>query len=218
VHAMPHVVKVDVWSDIACPFCYIGKRKFEAAVAASPVPIELVYHSYELAPDTPDLVAATHAAHLAHKMGVSEQQAISMEERTIAAASQVGLAIDYDILKQSNTRKAHQLLHFARQHGLQSAMKERLMIAYFSEGRSMASLDDLADLAAEVGLDRAAVALSLATDEFQASVDADKAQAAAYGIRGVPFFVFDGTFAVSGAQESDVFAGVLAQASEAAGG
>ena len=209
---MPHVVKVDVWSDIACPFCYIGKRKFEAAVESSGVPVELEYHSYELAPDTPDVVSASHAEHLAKKMGASLEQAVSMEERTIAAASQVGLTIDYNVLKQSNTRRARQLLHYALEHDRQAQMKERLMVAYFSEGRSMASVDDLADLAAEVGLNRDDVARSLRADEYQSRVDADKVQAAEYGIRGVPFFVFDGTFAVSGAQDASVFADALAQA------
>ncbi len=202
-------VKVDVWSDIACPFCYIGKRKFEAAVASSSIPVEVEYHSFELAPETPDVVQESHAEHLARRMGVSMEQARSMEARTVAAARDVGLDIDYDAIQQSNTRRAHQLLHYAKAQGKQSAMKERLMTAYFAEGRSMARVDDLADLAEQVGLDRADVVRALESGEFLDDVEADKRQAAAYGIRGVPFFVFDSTFAVSGAQDSATFVEVL---------
>ena len=214
----PTPVKVDVWSDIACPFCYIGKRKFEEAAATSGIPIELEYHSYELAPDTDDVVPHSHLEHLVNRMGVSHAQAASMEKRTVGVVADAGLPIDYGRMKQSNTRRAHQLLHFAKARGIQAQLKDRLMTAYFSEGRSMASVDDLADLAAEVGLDRADVIRSLETDEFQSAVDADKRRAADYGVRGVPFFVFNEAIAVSGAQDPSVFVDALTEAAAAASG
>jgi predicted DsbA family dithiol-disulfide isomerase len=174
--------------------------------------VEVEYHSFELAPETPDEVPEGHAEHLTRRMGVSLDQARDMEARTIMAAREVGLDIDYAILQQSNTRKAHQLLHYAKARGKQSAMKERLMIAYFTEGRSMARVSDLADLAADVGLDREDVVRSLESGAHLDEVALDKQQATAYGVTAVPFFVFDGKYALVGAQQPTTFGDVLKQA------
>ncbi|WP_155344146.1 DsbA family oxidoreductase [Acrocarpospora pleiomorpha] len=206
---MVSTIKVDIWSDIACPFCYIGKRKFEAAVAASGLPVEVEFHSFELAPDTPEDVEESHVQLIAHKMGVPLAQAREMEQHVLKLAHAVGLEFDYGQLKMTKTLRAHELLHYAKTRGLQAEMKERLMAAYFTEGRHVGRVSDLADLAAEIGLDRDDVVRSLNSDEHLSDVQADLQQAARYGIRGVPFFVFDGKYAVSGAQESTTFADVL---------
>jgi len=137
-----------------------------------------------------------------------------MIERVTVIAAAENLPYDYSSIRQTNTVKAHELLHFAKGHGRQLEMKERLLSAYFVEGRHVGRLEDLGDLAADVGLDRAAVLAALESAEFLPAVKADVAQARAYGIQGVPFFVFDGRFGVSGAQESSTFLSVLNQVVE----
>ncbi|MFC7531980.1 DsbA family protein [Actinoplanes sp. GCM10030250] len=204
-------IKVDVWSDIACPFCYIGKRKFEAAAATSGVPVEVEYHSFELSPDTPEDFAGSHADYLAAKLRVTAGQARGMERQTTALAEAVGLDFRYDLLKPTPTRKAHELLHYAKAHGRQVETKDRLLAAYFTDGLHVGRIDELTDLAAGLGFDRADVLRSLESGEYAAAVEADVRTAVSYGITGVPFFVFDGRYGVSGAQEPATFAGVLAK-------
>jgi predicted DsbA family dithiol-disulfide isomerase len=211
-------LKIDIWSDIACPWCYIGKRKLENGIAAyrdaaadAALDIEVEYHSFELSPDTPVDFEGGMADYLAKHKGVSPEQAAGMLDRVIGIASDVGLHYDYDALQHTNTVKAHQLIHYAKAHGLQLEAKERLLKAYFVEGRHVGRDEDLADLAAEIGLDRDDVLRSLGSDEYLPAVRADQAQAVEYGIQGVPFFVFDAKYGVSGAQEATVFAELLGQ-------
>ena len=208
---MTSTIKVDIWSDVQCPWCYIGKRKFEQGVAQSGVEVEVEYHSFELAPDTPVDYEGTPVDYLSAKYGTSREQAQAMVDRVVGIAAEVGLAYDYDHIHQTNTVLAHELLHFAKAHGRQLALKESLLRAYFVEGRHVGRADDLAALAAEVGLDRDEAAAALADHRFLADVKADMAQATAYGITGVPFYVIDGRYGVSGAQEADTFAAALTQ-------
>jgi predicted DsbA family dithiol-disulfide isomerase len=204
-------IKVDVWSDVQCPWCYIGKRRFEKGVLASGVPVEIEYHSFELAPDTPVDYDGSPVQYLSERKGVSPEQAAQMVERVTTLAAGEGLAYDYDHINQTNTIKAHELLHYAKERGLQAEMKEALLKAYFVDGGHVGRIEDLADLAATVGLDRDDVVRALESGQYTAAVKADVAQAAAYGIQGVPFYVFDGKYGVSGAQESATFAQVLTQ-------
>jgi predicted DsbA family dithiol-disulfide isomerase len=204
-------IKVDIWSDIACPWCYLGKRKFEAAVAQSGLPVDVEFHSFELSPGTPAEFPGSHHEFLAEHAGVSLEQAAAMGERVTALAAAVGLRYDYDRLQTTNTVLAHQLTHYAKARGRQAEMTERLMSAYFEEGRHVGRIPDLADLAAEIGFDRDDVVRSLEAGEYLADVRADVAQAGELGIRGVPFFVFDGKYGISGAQETATFADALAQ-------
>jgi predicted DsbA family dithiol-disulfide isomerase len=134
-----------------------------------------------------------------------------MLERVTGIAESVGLHYDYDSVHQTNTIKAHELLHYAKAHGRQLEMKESLLKAYFVDGGHVGRIEDLADLAATVGLDRADVVRSLTENEYLAAVKADVAQAAEYGIQGVPFFVIDGKYGISGAQDPDTFAQALRQ-------
>ncbi len=206
---MTSVIKVDIWSDIACPWCYIGKRKFEAGVAAFGGDVEVEYHSFELAPDTPVDFDGSEIDFLVQHKGFPAEQVQGMLDQVTAIAAEVGLDYDFGALQHTNTIKAHQLLHHAKAHGKQIEAKERLLRAYFVEGRHVGRVEDLADLAAELGLDREDVLRSLAEDEYLGDVRADQNQAIQYGIRGVPFFVFDGKYGVSGAQAPETFAEVL---------
>jgi predicted DsbA family dithiol-disulfide isomerase len=204
-------IKVDIWSDVQCPWCYIGKRKFEAAVAGFDGEVDVEYHSFELAPDTPVDFDGSPKDYLAERKGVSPDQVDQMLERVTGIAASVGLDYDYDHVHQTNTIKAHELLHYAKSQGRQLDMKERLLKAYFIDGRHVGRIEDLADLAAEIGLDRAEVVQVLTDNTYLADVKADVAQAEAYGINGVPFFVFDEKYGVSGAQNPATFANVLEQ-------
>jgi predicted DsbA family dithiol-disulfide isomerase len=216
---MSDAIKIDVWSDIACPWCYIGKRKLENGiaeyVAAGPdgaaIPVEVVYHSFELAPDTPVDFEGSELDFLAQHKGFAPEQTVQMLARVTGIAETVGLHYDYDALQHTNTVKAHQVIHFAKTHGRQLDMTERLLKAYFEEGKHVGRDEDLADLAAEVGLDRDDVLRSLREDEYLPAVRADQAQAIEFGIQGVPFFVFDSKYGVSGAQDASTFAQVLTQ-------
>jgi len=204
-------IKVDIWSDVQCPWCYIGKRKFEAGVAAFGDDVEVEYHSFELAPDTPVDFAGSPVDYLSERKGIPVPQVLEMLERVTGIAESVGLHYDYDSVHQTNTIKAHELLHYAKAHGLQLEMKETLLKAYFVDGGHVGRIEDLADLAATVGLDRADVVRSLTENEYLAAVKADVAQASEYGIQGVPFFVIDGKYGISGAQDPDTFAQALRQ-------
>ncbi len=208
---MSEAIKVDIWSDIACPWCYIGKRKFEAGAAQFGGDVEVEYHSFQLAPDTPIDFVGNAADSLAQRKGISREHVSEMFDRVVGVAQQVGLDFDYDSVQHTNTVRAHELLHYAKAHGLQREMKERLLRAYFVEGRHVGRIDDLADLAVEVGMDRADVHRSLTEQEFLADVRADEAMAQEYGIHGVPFFVIDGKYGVSGAQDAATFAAALQQ-------
>jgi predicted DsbA family dithiol-disulfide isomerase len=205
-------IKVDIWSDVQCPWCYIGKRKFEEGAREFGEDVEIEYHSFELAPDTPVDFDGTPVDFLSQSKGIPLDQVNPMLERVTSIAASVGLDYHYDIVKQTNTVKAHELLHFAKSRGLQLEMKERLLKAYFVEGAHVGRIADLADLAVEVGLDRSEVVTALESGEFVPAVKADVAQAQAYGIQGVPFFVIDEKYGISGAQDAAAFRAALEQA------
>ena len=205
-------IKVDIWSDVQCPWCYIGKRKFEAGAAAYGGAVEVEYHSFELAPDTPVDFDGSPVDYLSQRKGMPVEQVTRMLTNVTGIAASVGLDFDYDHVHQTNTVKAHELIHFAKAQGRQLDMKERLLKAYFVDGRHVGRIEDLADLAAEIGLDRNEVVRVLTDETYLAEVKADVAQAATYGIQGVPFFVIDGTYGVSGAQDATTFANVLERA------
>lgn len=210
---MSNSIKVDIWSDVQCPWCYIGKRKFEAAAAAFDGEVEVEYHSFELAPDTPVDYDGTPAQYLAERKGLPMPQVEQMIQRVTDIAASVGLEYHYEHVHQTNTIKAHELLHLAKEHGRQAEMKEALLKAYFVDGGHVGRIPDLADLAADLGFDRDQVVDALESERYLPAVKADVAQADAYGISGVPFFVFEERYGVSGAQDTTVFADVLRQLS-----
>ena len=210
-HTSTSPIKVDIWSDVQCPWCYIGKRKFEAGAAAFGGVVEIEYHSFELAPDTPVDFDGSPVDYLSQRKGMPVEQVTLMLANVTGIAASVGLDYDYDHVHQTNTVKAHELIHYAKAEGRQLEMKERLLKAYFVDGRHVGRIEDLADLAAEIGLDRAEAVRVLTDETYLADVKADVAQAVAYGIQGVPFFVIDGTYGVSGAQDATTFTQVLEQ-------
>jgi predicted DsbA family dithiol-disulfide isomerase len=209
-------LKIDVWSDIACPWCYIGKRRLQAGIAAYAAadparpPVEVEYHSFQLTPDTPADFEGGVVDFLVRQKRLSEAQVRSMLDRVTGIAAGEGLEYDFGAVRHTNTVKAHQLLHYAKANGRQAEAKERILSAYFTEGRHVGRDDDLADLAAEIGLDRDDVLRSLAEQEYLPAVRADERLAAEYGIQAVPFFVIDGRYGISGAQPADAFAQALA--------
>lgn len=204
-------VKVDVWSDVACPWCYIGKRKFEAGAAASGVPVEVEYHSFELSPDTPVDFEGSAVEFLSGHKGIPVAQAKQMTDQVSAIAAEVGLDYHYDAIRHTKTLLAHELSHFAKANGKQLEVTEALFAAYFVDGGHVGHIDDLVAIAEAAGLDGAAARAALEDHRYAGDVQADLAQAVAYGIRGVPFFVIDGRYGVSGAQAPEVFAGALTQ-------
>jgi predicted DsbA family dithiol-disulfide isomerase len=207
-------MNVEIWSDVVCPWCYIGKRRFERAVASfgHPDEVTVTYRSFELDPDAPAQRTGTHAEHLAGKYGMTVAQADQAGQQMTERAAGDGLEFRFDIIRGGNTFDAHRLLHLARDYGLQPELKERLMKATFTEGLPIADQPTLARLATEAGLPADRVQAVLDGDGYADAVRADEQQAARYGITGVPFFVADGKYAVSGAQPPEVLLELLRRA------
>jgi len=207
-------IRIDIWSDIACPWCYIGKRHLEAGLASlgdDAPEVEIEYHSFELAPDTPVDFEGTEIDFLAGHKGLPRDRVVEMLAHVTGVAERAGLDYDFDALQHTKTLLAHELLHHAKAHGRQLELSERLFRAYFTEGRHVGRIDELVELAAEVGLDADEARAALESHEHADAVQHDLATARAYGIQGVPFFVLDGKYAVSGAQPAEVFAGAIAR-------
>lgn len=211
-------MKVEIWSDVVCPFCYVGKRKFENALEqfGHQGEVQVEWKSFQLTPDFVPVPGESIHASLAKKKGVSEAEGRRMGDQMTLIAKEVGLNYDFDKTIPANTFLAHQLIHFAAHQGQQGAMKERLFAAYYLEGQDINTLDNLVKLAAEIGLDADAARQALAAGTYANEVRRDEYEAQQIGVRGVPFFVFDDKYAVSGAQPSEVFAEVLAKVWEEA--
>jgi predicted DsbA family dithiol-disulfide isomerase len=209
-------MKVEIWSDVACPFCYIGKRSFEEALGRFEHrdEIDVQWRSFQLDPTAPDKVEGGLNALIAQKYGRTEEEAKQMNQRVIDMAAGFGLEYDFDRAQPSNTRDAHRLIHLARAHGLEDAAEERLFRAYFVEGERLSDHETLARLGEEVGLDRAEVERVLAGDDLGDAVDAEIGEAQGLGLSGVPAFVLDRRLLVSGAQPPEAILGALAQAWE----
>ncbi|GAA1525402.1 putative DsbA family dithiol-disulfide isomerase [Microbacterium ginsengiterrae] len=211
---MSQPITIDIWSDIACPWCYIGKRNLEAGLAATASDedapqVDITFHSFELSPDTPVDFDGDEIDFLAGHKGMPREQVTQMLDNVTAVAAKAGLEYRFDLLKHTNTVKAHELLHHAKAAGLQHEMEERLMSAYFTEGKHVGRVDDLVELAVEVGLDAESTRAALESETHLPAVRQDQAQAQAYGIQGVPFFVLNGQYGISGAQPADTFTNVL---------
>lgn len=205
---------IEIWSDVVCPWCYVGKRHIEVALDSfgHADEVEVVWRSFELDPTAPPERKGSYDERLSTKYGVSIAEARAMTERMARTGAGVGLTLDFDRARPGNTFDAHRLLHLAHDRGLQGALKERLFAATFTEGLPIGEHDTLAGLAAEVGLDPAEVAEVLAGDRYADDVRADERQAEEHGISGVPYFVVDRRFAASGAQPPDVLLRVLQRA------
>jgi predicted DsbA family dithiol-disulfide isomerase len=207
-------MRVEIWSDLVCPWCYVGKRRFERALAAFPhrADVEVVHRSFQLDPSMPGNQTQDRRARLARKYGMSEAQAQAAQQRMegVAAAEDLEFHLDGGVV--GSTFDAHRLVHLAKERGLQDQVIERLFRAYFTERRSLFDHQSLVDLAVEAGLDRQEAATVLAEGTYAEAVRADEAEAHALGASGVPFFVVAGRYGVSGAQPSEIFGQVLARA------
>lgn len=202
---------IDVWSDVVCPWCYIGRRRLQQALALRPDLQDVVvrHRAFQLQPDAPkDLVVST-ADHLASKYGVSDAEVLAMQENVIGVAHSVGLDFHLEGTLSGNTEDAHRLLLWAGDVGGQDALLERMYAAYFTEGRSLFTRETLLELVDEAGLDIADAAAVLDSDRYQDEVLADGALARELGANGVPFFVFDTQYGISGAQPLEVFTNTL---------
>jgi predicted DsbA family dithiol-disulfide isomerase len=202
---------VEIWSDIACPWCYIGKRRFEAALARFEHrdEVRVTWRSFELDPAAPAEREGERAARLAEKYGMSIEQAREMERRMTDTAAGEGLDFRFDIARSGATFDAHRVVHLAAEHDRQDAMKERLLRAYFTEGELMSDRETLTRLAGEVGLDHDEVRQMLATDRFADDVRDDERTATRFGISAVPTFVIDRSIGASGAHPPEALLELL---------
>ena len=207
-------MKIEIWSDVMCPFCYLGKRKFENALAqfADKEYIEVEWKSFQLNPALVTNTAISIQQYLSEHKGMSLEQVKQSQSYITQAGQVVGLDYHFDKVIVANTFKAQQLLKFAHVQNKQNEMEERLFEAFFTEGQNVDDLTTLAQLAVEVGLDATGLHDALETNQYLAQVQVDIAEANALGIHGVPYFVFNRKLAVNGAQESPVFLETLRKA------
>ncbi|WP_313999546.1 DsbA family oxidoreductase [Xanthocytophaga flava] len=204
-------MKVEIWSDIMCPFCYIGKRKFEKALQqfSDAGAVEVEWHSFQLDPS----IEAGHGKnlyeYLSERKGISYEQSVQMHRQVTQMAKEAGLTYNFDNAVVANSFDAHRMIQLAKKHNLGDEAEERLFKAYFTEGKDFSDHETLVLLGQEIGLQENDIRQVLASDDFGYEVEKDIREAQTIGVRGVPFFVFNRKYAVSGAQPSDVFSDVL---------
>jgi predicted DsbA family dithiol-disulfide isomerase len=198
-------MKIEIYSDVACPWCYITKRRLEQALERFPHRdgVELIWHSYELAPDMPSRVSHSPADELIHDKGISVDEARRRIDGLTALAATLGIEMNFDIVKLFNTRKAHELLHFAKTLGKQGALKERLFRANFAEGKELGDVDVLTEVASEVGIDAIAAREVLDSGRFRSEVIADEERAKELGVQ-IPYMSIDGTKIITGVKRAPV--------------
>jgi predicted DsbA family dithiol-disulfide isomerase len=212
---MKKTLLVDVWSDVACPWCYVGKRRLEGALArfAHKDDVRVTWHAFELDPSAPRKrpPGMSHAERIAKKYGMPLAKAEAASQHLVEVAAADGIEMRFDRIQSGNTFDAHRLIHLAGERGVQDAVKERLLLGYFTEGESMGDPEVLVRLASEGGLDAREARALLASDRLTDEVREDERQAAELGIHGVPFFVIAGRFGLSGAQPVEVLLDALNQ-------
>jgi predicted DsbA family dithiol-disulfide isomerase len=207
-------MQVEIWSDVVCPWCYLGKRQFDRALElfGHHEAVEVTYRSFELDPTAERGQTSPTIERLATKYGMTVPEATAAQRQMEERAAEVGLEFHMDGLQSGNTRDAHRLLHLAQARHRQAELVERLHRAYFTEQGSTFDHASLTDLAVDVGLDRDEVIRVLASDEYTEAVDADEATARSLGANGVPFFVIDRRYGISGAQPAEAILETLNQA------
>jgi predicted DsbA family dithiol-disulfide isomerase len=212
--AVEDSMKIEIWSDVACPWCYIGKRRFEAALAEFPhrESVDVRWRSYQLDPTVPEHYDGTELDYLSTRKGLAPAQVTQMFEHVAAQGKEVGLNYRFDDVVVANSFTAHRLIHLAAAHGKQDAAKERLLSDHFEHGKDIGSREYLSSVAQDLGLDPAEVAELFTSDKYSDDVRRDIAEARAIGVTGVPFFVIDRKYGLSGAQPSEVFTQALNQA------
>jgi predicted DsbA family dithiol-disulfide isomerase len=207
-------MKIEIWSDIACPFCYIGKRKLEKAIQKFPYKdaIEIEWKSFQLNPDQVTDPTVNSLEYLAKSKGWSMQQVREITSHVAEMAQAEGLTFNFSQSVMANTKKGHRLIHLAKKSGKGDEMKERLLKAYFTEGRNVDDSETLITLGIEVRLDEAEIKAMLDSNQFEDAVNQDIYESRLIGVKGVPFFVLDRKFGISGAQPDEVFEQTLEKA------
>ena len=208
-------MKVEVWSDIMCPFCYIGKRNYEAALAqfAESNNVEIEWRSFQLDPTIPASTEKKLSVYeyLAERKGMSYQQSVSMHQSVIQTAKNAGLTYNLDNAIVANSFDAHKMIQLAKTKGLGDEAEERLFLAYFTQGKDFGKLETLVELGLEIGLKEEEIVAAVNSEDFAYKVKQDIQEAQNIGVRGVPFFVFNRKYAVSGAQPPQAFLQTLEQ-------
>jgi protein disulfide-isomerase len=210
-------MKIEIWSDIMCPFCYIGKRHFEAALTQidSTIPIEIEWKSFQLDPTIPKMTERVNVyQYLADSKGMSFEQSKAMHENVNEMARNAGLNYNFDIATVSNSFDAHRLIQYAKTKGLGNEIEESLFAGYFTNGLDMSDLNALHEIGVAIGLDEEGLKVVLESDAFTTEISQDIQEAQRIGVRGVPFFVIDGKFAISGAQPVEVFVDAMEKAAQ----
>lgn len=208
-------LRIDVWSDIACPWCYVGKRHLEQALASFPeaASVEVVWRAFELNPSAGrETHEGPYAQRLAKKYGMSLEEAQRRIDHLVSVGQADGLALDFERIRPGNTFDAHRVVHYAREVGLEDAVKERFLRGYLCEGEAIGEQDVVLRLAVDAGLDADRVSAILSSDGYARDVRTDEAEARRFGIHGVPFFVIGGRYALSGAQPAELIGRALRQA------
>ena len=207
-------MNVEIWSDVMCPFCYIGKRKFEKALEQFPHKdeIKIIWKSFQLDPNTITDPSLNTIENLRLKKGWSKEQANETIAHVSDIAKQVGLNFNFDKAVVANSFDAHRLSHLAKKYNKQNELEEKLFSAYFTEGKNTADYETLLKIAEEIGMDKIEASTVLKGNEFSNEVHQDVEQAQQIGVRGVPFFVLNQKYAISGAQESETFLQALNKA------
>lgn len=198
---------IEIWSDVVCPFCYIGKRKLETALNQfeHKDKVKIVWKSYLLDPDTEENINKDAYTYLAERKGQTRDWSVQAHQYVTQMAKEVGLNYDFDKVKMTSSKKAHRLIQLAKKHGKGNEIEEALFNAYFIEGKLISDIPTLIALGETVGLDKKLVEQSLNSADFTTEMDNDIKAAEAIGVSGVPFFVFDGKYAISGAQDAKLF-------------
>jgi predicted DsbA family dithiol-disulfide isomerase len=204
-------MKVEIWSDVVCPFCYIGKRKFEAALEKFPHrdAIEIEWKSYQLSPRIKTEPSKNVHQYLAEHKGIRLDEAKAMNDEVARMAAENGLTYNFDKVVVANSFMAHRFIHFSKQYAKQDVAEELLFHAYFTDGKNIDDINTLAELGTKLGLTASTVKETLKTTMFSDDVRMDIYEASQVGAQGVPFFVFDNKYAISGAQDSSMFLQVL---------
>lgn len=200
-------MKIEIWSDVICPFCYIGKRNLETALEqfADQKNIEIVWKSFQLDPTIPEIANESHTEYLVKRKGMPAEQVQGMLANVTEMAKKVGL--DYHLEKSVvvNSQKAHQLIQFAKSKKLGNEAEERLFKAFFTEGKNIADTETLVQLGKDFGLEESEIKANLENEKFKYEIAQDIQEAQKIGVTGVPFFVFDRKYAISGAQPTEAF-------------
>ncbi|QQK79255.1 DsbA family oxidoreductase [Salicibibacter cibi] len=209
-------MNVEIWSDIACPFCFIGKRKFEDGLQqfSHRGDVNVTFKSFQLDPNADTEQTQTNAEMLAGKYGMSMEKANEMTQQVTDQAKEVGLDYNLESSVLTNTKDAHRLSHFAKEEGKMEEMMERLLMAYFTEGKHVGDHETLVTLAEEVGIEGEAVRAMLDSDRYEDIVREEMQEGTDIGVQGVPFFVFNRKYAISGAQPAHAFLEVLEKVQE----